>query len=98
MAGATKNALSAMRIYTALAFGTIMDDQRPRIPFFQDRSFKSTATDARMREAGLYLPGMPHATDAARHAAVFARRCRQKRELRLAAWPQLFGKVGKYAS
>jgi hypothetical protein len=90
MAAAQKGALTPMRFFSTLAFGAIMDDSRPRVPFVQSRTMKYSADDARMRLAGLYLPGMPHATDAARHAAVFARAARQKESLRIAAWPRLF--------
>jgi hypothetical protein len=90
MAAAQKGALTPMRFFSTLAFTTIMDDQRPRVPFVQNRTMKSSASDDRMRLAGLYLPGMPHATDAARHAAVFARAARQKQAVRAAAWPRLF--------
>lgn len=90
MAAAQKGALSPMRVFSTLAFSTIMDDRRPRVPFVQSRSMKYTANDERMRSAGLYLPGMPHATDAARHAAIFARTARQKSSVRKIAWPRIF--------
>lgn len=95
MAAAQKVALTPMRVFAPLTFCLVMDASRARAPFVQDRSFKATANNDRLKEAGLYLPGMPHASDAARHAAVFARRARQKQEIRAAAWPRLFGKQGK---
>lgn len=97
MAAAQFDPLIAMRIPYALAFGAIVDDTRARQPFEQSRNFKTTASDGRIKEAGLYLPGMPHATDAARHAAVFARRARQNIEIRAQAWPRLFGETRKRA-
>jgi hypothetical protein len=90
MAAAQKGALTPMRFYSTLAFQTIMDDARMRVPFVQSRTMKYSADNARMKEAGLYLPGMEHATDAARHAAVFLRAARQKQAVRVAAWPRLF--------
>lgn len=48
-----------------------------RVPFLQQPSeAKSVATDERLKRANLYFAGMPHATDAARHAAAFLRRLR----------------------
>jgi hypothetical protein len=62
-----------------------------RIPFLQQASMaKTTATDERLKRADLYFPGMPHATDAARHAMTFLRRARQSEEVRAAAWPLHF--------
>lgn len=90
MAAAQKGALTPMRFFSTLAFGAIMDDTRARVPFVQSRAMKYSASDDRIKQAGLYLPGMPHATDAARHAAIFARGARQHAELRSAAWPSLF--------
>lgn len=51
---------------------------------------KTTATDDRLKRADLYFPGMPHATDAARHGALFLRRARRFEEIRSAAWPLHF--------
>ena len=91
MAAATTEALTPVRFFSTLAFSTIMDDGRPRVPFVSDRSMKASASDDRLKRAGLYVPGMPHATDAARHAALFMRSARQHRAIRQAAWPRLFG-------
>ena len=62
-----------------------------RVFFLQQPSLaKSTAKDDRLRKAGLYFPGMPHATDAARHVLTFLRRARQIEDLRVSAWPRHF--------
>lgn len=62
-----------------------------RVPFLQQPSMaKTTATDDRLKRAGLYFPGLPHATDAARHALTFVRNARQNESLRAAAWPRYF--------
>lgn len=61
-----------------------------RVPFLQQPSVMSTAPDDRLRRAGLYFTGMPHATDAGRHAAVFLRRCRTDETLRAQAFPRHF--------
>lgn len=62
-----------------------------RPPYLQTASMaKTTATDERMKTAGLYRAGMQHATDAGRHAATFLRRARADAHLRAEAWPRLF--------
>lgn len=54
----------------------------------------STATDDRLRAAELYFEGMPHATDAARHATTFLRSARKTPAIRHQAWPRHFDKTG----
>ena len=44
----------------------------------------------RLKRAGLYFAGMPHATDAAGHVALFLREARQHESIRAAAWPTHF--------
>jgi len=44
----------------------------------------------RLKRAGLYFPGMPHAVDAAGHVALFLRRARRFEEIRSSAWPLHF--------
>lgn len=50
---------------------------------------KSTATDARLREWGMYDVGTPHARDAVRHAMTFLRRAKTDRKLARWAWPSV---------
>lgn len=61
-----------------------------RVPFLQQPSEMHVATDDRLKRALLYMPGMVHATDAARHAAIFFRRCRSDADLRAQAFPRHF--------
>lgn len=62
-----------------------------RVPYMQTASqAKTTATDERLKLAGLYRAGMPHATDATRHACMFIRKARSDAWLRAEAWPALF--------
>jgi hypothetical protein len=62
-----------------------------RTPFLQQPAYaKTTATDDRLKAAGLHFPGSPHINDAARHALVFLRDARQKEAIRAAAWPNHF--------
>lgn len=46
---------------------------------------KQTGTDDRLREIGLYVPGMPHARDAMRHLFTYARRTKGSPPM---VWPQ----------
>ena len=62
-----------------------------RVPFLQQPAdAMRTATDDRLKRANLYFAGMPHATDAARHAALFFRECRKDEGLREQAFPRHF--------
>lgn len=52
---------------------------------------KKTATDARLKDWGLYnMHSGGHARDADRHAITFLRRCKSNPNLRQLAWPWLF--------
>lgn len=91
MGASSRDFLSPVRLFSALTHTEIAYGERGRVPFVQSASMaKTTATDERLKEAGLYRPGMPHATDAARHVATFIRRARADRALREAAWPRVF--------
>lgn len=55
---------------------------------------KKTATDARLKQWGLYdSHSGPHARDATRHAITFLRRCKGRPRLREMAWPQLYAQA-----
>lgn len=85
-----REALSPSRLRLAIQTEEILHGVG-RVPFLQQPSeAMSTATDERLRRAGLYFAGMPHATDAARHAATFLRRCRGSEALRSQAFPRHF--------
>lgn len=85
----SREALSPSRLRLAIETEEILHGSG-RVPFLQQPSVMSTATDERMKRAGLYFAGMPHATDAARHAAVFFRNCRANESLRAQAFPLHF--------
>lgn len=62
-----------------------------RAPYKQTASLaKTTATDDRLKLAGLYRAGLPHATDAARHGVTILRKARSDAWLRADMWPHLF--------
>jgi hypothetical protein len=86
----TREFLTPVRVFSVLTF---WDWQaHGRRPFVQlAAQAKGAATDARMKNVGLYRPGQGHATDALRHAVVFLLRCRARKELREAAWPEVYG-------
>ena len=84
-----REALSPTRLRLAVEAEEILHGEG-RVPFLQQPSDMATATDVRLRRARLYFPGMPHATDAARHLAVFLRRCRADEGLRAQAFPRHF--------
>lgn len=85
-----REAISPARLRLAIQTEEILHGAG-RIAFLQQPSEAlSSATDERVKRAGLYFRGMVHATDAARHAATFFRRARAKEELRSQAWPRHF--------
>lgn len=85
-----REALSADRLRLAIMAEEILHGGG-RVPFLQTPSdAKTTVTDDRLRRAGLYFPGMDHARDAGRHAALFFREARKYEALRAQAWPRHF--------
>jgi hypothetical protein len=64
---------------------------RGRVAFLQTPGdAMRSATDERLKRARLYFAGMQHSTDAARHACLFLRRCRNDESLRAQAFPRHF--------
>jgi hypothetical protein len=53
---------------------------------------KSTATDDRLREWGLWEVGAPHARDSLRHTMTFLRRAKTDRKLLEWGWPSFRGR------
>lgn len=87
----SRDVTSPDRIRFAITTNEILHGSSGRTPFLQMPSYaKTTATDERLKRAGLYFAGMPHACDAARHALTFLRDARQHEELRAHAWPHKF--------
>lgn len=60
---------------------------------------KNTCTDSRLKSWGLYKRegGQEHARDADRHALTFLRKCKDRMNLRVYAWPHIYGGNGEYA-
>lgn len=50
---------------------------------------KQTGTNERLKEAGLWFPGSPHALDAMRHLFTYVRRIKGKPQMLREAWPTL---------
>lgn len=85
-----REALSPARLRLALTAEEVIHGAG-RVPFLQQPAeAMRTATDERLKRANLYFAGLPHATDAARHAATFFRKCRTDEDLRVAAFPRHF--------
>lgn len=83
--------LSPDRLRLAITANEILHGSSGRVPFQQQPSYaKSTATDDRLKRSGLYYAGMPHATDASRHAATFLRDARKQEGTRAQAFPRHF--------
>lgn len=88
---ASRETLSPVALNSMVTSLELLMGARARWPFVQSAQMAmTTATDARLKDAHLYVPGMPHATDASRHAATFLRNARAHSSIRKAAWPELF--------
>lgn len=59
---------------------------------------KGVCSDVRLKEWRMYDPtgGLVHARDADRHAILFLRKAKAKKEFRAVAWPHLYGERGAY--
>ena len=82
--------LSPVRITAALSQWLW---QQRRTYYLQQPSYaKTTVTDARLKEWGIYQRsgGMKHARDADRHAITFLRRCKADPMFRARAFPHLY--------
>ena len=74
-----------------------IDPPGRRIWLQQPGMAMSTATDARLKDWGLYVSagGEEHARDATRHAITFLRRAGDRPKLRHAAWPMTYDTDGE---
>lgn len=68
----------------------------PRLWIQSSSLAKSTATDDRLRQWGLYQRegGLEHARDADRHAITFLRRASERTSIRAKAWPHIYAEDG----
>lgn len=69
---------------------TTTDGTAQRMFYQPSELAKTTVTDARLRDWGLYTPGQEHARDALRHAITFLRRAKERPRLRALAWGSLY--------
>lgn len=97
----SRELLSPVRITAKLSYVMKhgLEDVAPagRRMWLQEPSMaKSTATDDRLKDWGLYrrAGGEEHARDATRHAITFLRRCSDRPKLRHNAWPRLYDVSG----
>ncbi|MGE5612714.1 MAG: hypothetical protein ACM3UO_00365 [Bacillota bacterium] len=87
----SREVTSPDRLRLAITAIELLYGTESRTPFLQQPAYaKTTATDERLKRAGLWFPGMPHACDAARHALTFLRDARQHEQIRAFAWPHKF--------
>jgi hypothetical protein len=71
------------------------DIGRGRLVFKQSPSLaKTTLTDDRQRDWGLWVPGKDHKRDAIKHCFTFMSRAQKIPRMRYAAWPHLYRKEG----
>ena len=91
-----RHTLSPVRITSAFSYALFADGHNSDHIIVQNRSLaKTTCTDARLKNWGLYDPhGGPHARDATRHAFYVLRTCRgsgiEAAERRHIVFPHLF--------
>lgn len=92
-----RDLLSPVRITSALGYclWTTGRDYHVQTP----TDAKRTCTDERLKSWQMYdsTGGMVHARDADRHAILFLRKCKAKKQFRQIAFPHLFGERGAYA-
>ena len=99
--------LSPVRIRSKIEYGlwlmekwSAADEERPigrprRLWHEQPSMAKSTLTDDRQREFGLWEPGRDHKRDAIKHCYTFLLKARQSPRVRYYAWPLLFRANGE---
>jgi hypothetical protein len=93
--------LSPVRIGSMVEYavwsGRLDVDRDTRIWKQEPSMAKSTATDERLKDWGLYERegGMGHARDADRHAITFLRRAAASKQIRHQSWPYLYDKHGR---
>lgn len=96
-----REALSPVRITSKIEMGMrwgMFDVHANRRLWKQQPSLAmNTATDARLKDWGLYIAegGEEHARDASRHSITFLRRASERPALRHAAWPHLYDEQGE---
>lgn len=88
--------LSPVRITAALGNAMWLDGRDYHVQ--QPSDAKNVCSDARLKQWKMYdtVGGLRHARDADRHAILFLRKAKIKKEFRAQAWPHLYGKRGAY--
>lgn len=91
-----RDLLSPIRITTAIGYALWLDGRDYHVQ--QPSDAKNICSDDRLRQWRMYdsVGGLQHARDADRHAILFLRKAKAKREFREMAWPHLYGKQGAY--
>ena len=88
--------LSPVRITSAIGYAMWLDGRDYHVQSPSDA--KRHCSDDRLREWRMYdhSSGLRHARDADRHAILFLRKAKMKKDFRALAWPHLYGKRGAY--
>jgi hypothetical protein len=81
--------LSPVRLMAMIEFMVSLINEPPPFKKQQPSLAKSTATDERLKDWGLWEKGAPHARDAIRHGVTFLRRAKTDNRLRNWAWPHV---------
>lgn len=91
-----RDLLSPVRVTSAL--GYVMWRKGRDYHVQSPADAKRTCTDDRLKQWRMYDPygGLRHARDADRHAILFLRKAKAKRDFRERAWPHLYGERGPY--
>jgi hypothetical protein len=89
--------LSPVRLTAALELAVDYEGFHMTLHRQSPAEAKTTATDARLKEWGLYrrAGGMEHARDADRHSITFLRKAKMRGSIRGEAWPHLYTPSGE---
>lgn len=91
-----RDLLSPVRITAGIGTQMWLDGRDYHVQMPADAM--STCSDKRLREWRMYdeAGGLQHARDADRHAILFLKKAKMKKEFREIAWPHLYGERGAY--
>lgn len=91
-----RDLLSPVRITSAVGMQMWLDGRDYHVQSPADA--KTTCNNNRLREWRMYdnSGGLEHARDADRHAILFLKKAKMKKDFRALAWPHLYGKSGAY--
>jgi hypothetical protein len=91
-----RDLLSPVRITAAIGYSMWLAGRDYHVQSASDA--KRVCSDDRLKEWRMYEPagGLRHARDADRHAILFLRKAKMRKNFRALAWPHLYGDRGVY--